>query len=161
LEAEIMRALASLVCGFIFGWGLFISGMLLPTKVLGFLDFLAIPSGNWDPSLAVVMAAGLAVTATGYALLRPRTPLFESHNQWPKQTAIDTPLVAGSTLFGIGWGLVGLCPGPAIENLATLSPAVIVFVVAMAAGTIAHDLWYARSVAPVSPALAQANVADG
>ncbi len=87
-----MRALASLICGFVFGWGLFISGMLLPTKVLGFLDFLAIPSGNWDPSLAVVMAAGLAVTVAGYALLRPRTPLFESQNQWPTQTAIDTPL---------------------------------------------------------------------
>ena len=156
-----MRALASLICGFVFGWGLFISGMLLPTKVLGFLDFLAIPSGNWDPSLAVVMAAGLAVTATGYALLRPRTPLFESQHQWPTQTAIDTPLVAGSTLFGIGWGLVGLCPGPAIENLATLSPAVIVFVVAMAVGTAAHDFWLAHSSAPATGALANTAAADG
>jgi uncharacterized protein len=156
-----MRALASLICGFVFGWGLFISGMLLPTKVLGFLDFLAIPSGNWDPSLAVVMAAGLAVTVAGYALLRSRTPLFESQHQWPTQTAIDTPLVAGSTLFGIGWGLVGLCPGPAIENLATLSPAVIVFVVAMAVGMAAHDFRLARSSAQATGALANTAAADG
>jgi uncharacterized protein len=156
-----MRALASLVCGFVFGWGLFISGMLLPTKILGFLDILAIPSGNWDPSLAVVMAAGLAVTAVGYALLRPRAPLFESQSHWPTATAIDRPLVAGSVLFGLGWGLVGLCPGPAIENLATLSPGVIVFVVAMAVGMAAHNVWQARSAAPSATALAHASAADG
>jgi uncharacterized protein len=156
-----MRALSSLICGFIFGWGLFLSGMLLPTKVLGFLDFLAVPSGNWDPSLAVVMAAGLAVTGVGYAWLRPRTPAFESQIRWPTQTAIDTPLVAGSVLFGIGWGLVGLCPGPAIENLATLSPGVIIFVVAMAIGMAAHNFWQRRSSAPAPRALAHASAADG
>ena len=64
-----MRSLASLVCGYVFGWGLFISGMIRPEKVLGFLDILAIPSGNWDPSLAIVMAAALVVTAAGYASL--------------------------------------------------------------------------------------------
>jgi uncharacterized protein len=156
-----MRALSSLLCGFVFGWGLLISGMTRPDKVLGFLDILAIPSGNWDPSLAIVMGVALAVTGIGYALLRPRTPVFAPASQWPTQTAIDRPLIAGAALFGIGWGLVGLCPGPAIVNLATLSSPVIVFVVAMAAGTIVHDLWYARSVAPGSPALAQANAADG
>ncbi len=156
-----MRALASLVCGFIFGWGLFISGMVLPTKVLGFLDVLAIPSGGWDPSLAVVMAAALAVFGTGYALLRPRAPLLDSRLHLPTQTAIDGPLVAGSALFGVGWGLVGLCPGPAIENLATLSSPVVIFVVAMAVGMIAHDLWQARSAAPDAGALAPAGAADG
>jgi uncharacterized protein len=156
-----MRALASLVCGFIFGWGLFISGMILPTKVLGFLDILAIPSGNWDPSLAVVMVAALAVTGIGYALVRPRTPLFESRMQWPPQTAIDTPLIAGSVLFGVGWGLVGLCPGPAIENLATLSTPVIAFVIAMAVGMAAHDIWQARSAASAARTLAHASAADG
>lgn len=156
-----MRALASLVCGFIFGLGLFISGMIRPDKVLGFLDVLAIPSGNWDPSLAVVMAAALAVTGAGYALARRRTPVFETQNQWPTQTLIDRPLVVGSVLFGVGWGLVGLCPGPAIENLASLSPGIIVFVVAMAVGTIAHDAWYARTVAPETEALAHAGAADG
>jgi uncharacterized protein len=156
-----MRALASLLCGFIFGWGLFVSGMIRPDKVLNFLDVLAIPSGKWDPSLAVVMAVALAVTAIGYALARRRAPIFEAQNQWPTQSAIDRPLIVGSVLFGIGWGLVGLCPGPAIANLATLSSPVIVFVVAMAIGTLLHDLWYARSIAPAAPSLAQANVADG
>ncbi len=156
-----MRALASLFCGFVFGWGLFISGMIRPDKVLNFLDILAIPSGKWDPSLAVVMAAALVVTGIGYALARRRAPVFERQNQWPTQTAIDRPLIAGSVLFGVGWGLVGLCPGPAIANLATLSAPVIVFVVAMALGTLVHDFWYARGTAPAAPSLAQANVADG
>src|SRR5580700_5795965 len=115
-----MPALASLLCGFIFGLGLVISGMVQTTKVLGFLDILGIWNGTWDPSLIVVMAAGLVVTA------------------------IDRPLLAGAALFGIGWGLVGLCPGPAIADLATLSPGVIVFVVAMAVGMAAHDLWQSR-----------------
>ncbi len=156
-----MRALASLVCGFIFGCGLFISGMIRPDKVLGFLDVFAIPSGNWDPSLAVVMAAALAVTGLGYALARRRVPLLESENQWPMQTAIDRPLVAGAVLFGLGWGLVGLCPGPAIENLATLSPPVVVFVVTMAVGMIAHDLWQARAAALAARDLADATAVDG
>jgi uncharacterized protein len=156
-----MRSLASLVCGFIFGWGLFISGMIRPTKVLGFLDVLAIPSGNWDPSLAIVMGAALVVSGAGYALLRSRTPLLATQNQWPTATAIDRPLVAGSILFGSGWGLVGLCPGPAIENLATLSPGVIVFVVAMAAGMAAQNFWQGRSAAPASHTLAHAGAADG
>ena len=115
-----MRALASLACGFIFGWGLLISGMVMPTKVLGFLDIFAIANGGWDPSLAVVMAAALAVSGLGYALLRPSAPLLDTQIHLPTQTAIDPPLFVGSVLFGVGWGLVGLCPGPAIENLATL-----------------------------------------
>ncbi|HUZ33970.1 MAG TPA: DUF6691 family protein [Xanthobacteraceae bacterium] len=154
-----MRALASLVCGFVFGWGLFISGMIRPDKVLRFLDVLAIPSGNWDPSLAVVMAAALAVALVGYALARRRTPVFAAANEWPSQTAIDRPLVGGAALFGVGWGLVGLCPGPALENLASRSPSVIIFVIAMAVGTLAHDVWYVRAGA--TPALTQAKVADG
>jgi uncharacterized membrane protein YedE/YeeE len=155
-----MRALASLICGYVFGWGLFISGMMWPDKVLSFLDVLAIPSGGWDPSLAVVMAAALVVTGIGYALARRRTPAFADKNEWPTQTAVDRPLVAGASLFGVGWGLVGLCPGPAVANLATLSTPVIVFVVAMALGTVAHDLWYARSLSGNTTSLAAAN-ADG
>jgi uncharacterized membrane protein YedE/YeeE len=156
-----MRALASLFCGFVFGWGLFISGMIRPDKVLNFLDILAIPSGKWDPSLAVVMATALVVTGIGYALARRRAPVFERQNQWPSQTAIDRPLIAGSVLFGIGWGLVGLCPGPAIENLATLSSPVIIFVVAMAAGMAAHNFWQARAAASAASTLAPASAADG
>lgn len=143
-----MRSIASLVFGYIFGWGLYISGMIRTDKVLGFLDVLAIPSGRWDPSLAFVMGAALAVTAAGYAFAHRRRPALAVENQWPTQRVIDRPLVLGSVLFGVGWGLVGLCPGPAIENLASLSPQLIVFVVAMAAGTLAYDLWPARETAP-------------
>jgi uncharacterized protein len=154
-----MPILASLICGFIFGAGLVISHMVQPAKVLGFLDVLAIPSGQWDPSLIVVMAAALVVAGIGYALIRPRTPLFAPSSRWPTATAIDRPLVTGAALFGIGWGLVGLCPGPAIADLATLSPGVIVFVIAMVVGMVAHDLWQSGAVKQVEQKLATA--ADG
>jgi uncharacterized membrane protein YedE/YeeE len=138
-----MLLLASLACGFIFGWGLLISGMVKPEKVLGFLDIF----GAWDPSLAVVMAAGLAVSSAGYLLAARRPPLLARQREWSSKRAIDRPLIVGSALFGVGWGLVGLCPGPAIENLATLSPRVIVFVIAMAGGMALHDAWQRRQLA--------------
>ena len=144
------RTLAAFACGLIFGFGLLISGMMQPAKVLAFLDIF----GAWDPSLAVVMAAALAVSVAGYALARKRVqPLFDTRSLWPTATAIDRPLVAGSVLFGIGWGMVGLCPGPALENLATLSPQVIVFVIAMALGMLAQNLWSKRKSSQ-TPALA-------
>jgi uncharacterized protein len=150
-----MLWLAGFVCGFIFGLGLLISGMTQPTKVLGFLDLF----GAWDPSLAVVMASALAVSGVGFAVVKQRAPLLAPQNQWPTRTDIDRPLLAGSALFGIGWGLVGLCPGPALENLATLSPRVIVFVAAMAAGMMLHDFWQIQRPARVE--LAKAGAADG
>ena len=151
-----MPALASLLCGFIFGAGLVISHMVQTTKVLGFLDVFGIPNGTWDPSLIVVMAAGLLVTGIGFALIRPCTPVFAPRGLWPTATDIDRPLITGAALFGIGWGLVGLCPGPAIADLATLSPGVIVFVIAMAVGMAAHDLWQARGARQVEQKLATA-----
>jgi len=141
-EAE-MLALAGLVCGFVFGWGLLVSGMMHPAKVLAFLDVF----GAWDPSLLIVMAAALAVGSAGYAIARPRTPLYAACNLWPEKTTIDAGLVIGAALFGLGWGLSGLCPGPAIENLATLSPRLIVFVIAMALGMAAHDARQQRRLA--------------
>jgi uncharacterized membrane protein YedE/YeeE len=116
-----MPALASLICGFMFGWGLTVSGMIQPTKVLAFLDIFGIANGTWDPSLAVVMAAGLTIASIGYALARRRPPLFEKESLWPTKKGIDRSLLWGALLFGVGWGLVGLCPGPAVANLATLS----------------------------------------
>ena len=134
--------LAGLLCGLIFGFGLLISGMMQPTKVLGFLDLFG---GAWDPSLAVVMAAALAVAAAGYALARRQgQPLFAAQSLWPTARQLDGPLVTGAVLFGIGWGLVGLCPGPAIENLATGSVRVLVFVVAMVAGMLLQRAWQQR-----------------
>jgi uncharacterized protein len=156
-----MPVLASLLCGFVFGCGLVVSGMIQPTKVLGFLDVFGIPSGNWDPSLAVVMAAGLMVAGIGYAVVRRRPPLFEKESLWPTKTDIDRCLLSGALLFGIGWGLVGLCPGPAIVNLATLSVPVVVFVIAMGIGTLTHDLWLARAAVPTLSRLAGMTPADG
>ena len=133
-----MRMIASLFCGLVFGAGLLISGMVQPTKVLGFLDIF----GAWDPSLAVVMVAALAVSVPGFRLASGRSqPLLDTHSFWPTKRDIDSPLVVGAALFGIGWGLVGLCPGPALESLATLSPGIIAFVAAMAGGMALHDFW--------------------
>jgi uncharacterized membrane protein YedE/YeeE len=160
-----MPILASLVCGYVFGWGLTISGMIQPAKVLGFLDVFGIPSGTWDPSLAVVMAAGLVVAGIGYALARRQPPLFAAKSLWPTRQDIDRPLIAGAALFGIGWGLVGLCPGPAIANLATLSGRVIIFVIAMAFGMLVREMWQSRSAAlaehGLAGGMAQAPSADG
>ena len=134
--------MASLVaaagCGIVFGFGLIVSDMVQPLKVLNFLDLF----GRFDPSLLVVMAAALAVTGLGYALARSRGhPYLAPEGYWPKAGGIDAQLIAGAALFGLGWGLVGLCPGPALADLATLDPQVIAFVIAMVAGMVAHDVW--------------------
>ena len=142
--------LAALVCGVVFGFGLAISGMTQPNRVLGFLDVLGLASGRWDPTLAFVMLGALAVAAPGFLLARRRArPLFAPAAAWPSQRDIDRPLLAGAVLFGIGWGLVGLCPGPAIANLATLSSRIVAFVIAMAVGMLALDLWR-RTVGRIS-----------
>ena len=110
---------------------------------------------------ATVMAAALAVSVPGFMLAqqRPR-PLLARHYFWPSKSGIDLPLVTGAALFGVGWGLVGLCPGPALESLATLSPGVIVFVVAMAAGMVFHDLWQ-KSQPAIQRSNPLAGAADG
>ena len=136
-----MQVLVALICGLIFGWGLLISGMLQPTKVIGFLDIF----GAWDASLAVVMAAALVVSGAGFRIVAARArPLLAAQRMWPSKGDIDSPLVIGAALFGVGWGLVGLCPGPALENLATLSPRVMAFVAAMGFGMIIYSLWDRR-----------------
>jgi len=153
-----MLALASLLCGFIFGCGLLVSDMVSPAKVLAFLDVL----GAWDPSLAVVMAAALVVTWIGFAIARRRgRPLLDAQCDWPTKTAVDAPLVIGAVMFGAGWGLVGLCPGPAVANLATLSPPVLLFVAAMLAGMTLHDLWQRRRTTAAPSPSATPVEADG
>jgi hypothetical protein len=131
-------------CGLIFGLGLLISGMTEPDKVLGFLDFF----GAWDATLALVMAGAVAVGSAGFALARRRkAPLLASAFAWPSRSEIDAPLLVGSVLFGIGWGLAGICPGPALVNLEGLSPPIIAFVAAMVAGMFGYELWQRRGAA--------------
>jgi uncharacterized membrane protein YedE/YeeE len=137
--------LGALLSGLVFGFGLVISGMTQPARVLGFLDIF----GVWDPTLAFVMGAALAVSLPGFYFARRRErPLLTARFRWPTRSEIDAPLIGGAALFGIGWGLVGLCPGPAIVNLATFLPQIIVFVVAMGAGMLALDRWRGGRVKP-------------
>ena len=121
----------ALFSGLVFGVGLALSGMLNPSKVSGFLDIF----GLWDPSLAFVMGGGIAINAAGYFfLVKKGKPLFTSDFHLPKTAVIDRPLLAGSALFGVGWGMAGLCPGPALSSL-FLNPAdMILFVFIMCAG---------------------------
>ena len=108
------------------------------------------------------MFAALVVSNAGFALARRRQrPILAPKSLWPLKTDVDRPLVIGSALFGIGWGLVGLCPGPALENLATLSPRVIVFVIAMAAGMVMYDLWQTHRAAPTEQEEKLAGASEG
>ena len=127
--------LIALGAGLLFGAGLAVSGMHDPAKVLGFLDIATIASGGWDPSLAFVMAGGLAVTLPAFWYARRRTaPLAAPAFQAPTATAIDRRLMLGALVFGVGWGLVGYCPGPALAALAFGAAGTILFVLAMIAG---------------------------
>lgn len=129
------RILAALVVGLVFGLGLTISQMIDPAKVLGFLDVAGIADGSWDPSLALVMASGLAVAFVGFRLVLPRgTPVFADRFQLPTRRELDARLLAGSAIFGVGWGLAGICPGPAITALGLGYTDVALFVAAMLAG---------------------------
>jgi uncharacterized membrane protein YedE/YeeE len=126
-----MPLISAIVAGIVFGAGLTISDMVNPARVLNFLDF----AGSWDATLLFVMASGLAVTAVGYRLIfRRSAPLCGDQFNLPTQQQIDLPLVGGAALFGVGWGLAGICPGPALTDLATLQPKVLLFVIAMLAG---------------------------
>jgi uncharacterized membrane protein YedE/YeeE len=126
-----MRVLAALIAGLLFGLGLTISGMINPAKVLGFLDV----AGDWDPSLALVMAAAIPIAAAGFAIGKKReAPLCARAFILPTKTAIDIRLIAGAVMFGVGWGLAGYCPGPALASLGFAGWRTAVFVAALAAG---------------------------
>ncbi len=126
-----MQVIIALLSGILFGLGLAISGMANPAKVLNFFDAL----GSFDPSLALVMAGALSVTLIGYRLvLKRHAPLFADRFQLPTSKDLDGRLIGGSALFGLGWGLSGFCPGPAIASLVTLSPEPVIFIIAMLAG---------------------------
>lgn len=128
----------SFAVGMLFGLGLSISEMINPARVIGFLDV----SGRWDATLVLVMAGALAVTGTLFPLIsRRRLSLLGQKFALPVKTQVDRPLVLGAAIFGIGWGLGGLCPGPALAGLASGSPEVMLFVAAMIAGQ-----WFAGHI---------------
>lgn len=130
-----MKTLVAGLCGVVFGAGLAISGMTNPAKVQAFLDVF----GPWDPTLAFVMGGALAVSAAGYRLARGRERAWLGDAlAIPTRSDLDAALVGGAALFGIGWGLVGLCPGPALANLFRGSSEIALFVVAMLAGMLLH-----------------------
>jgi uncharacterized membrane protein YedE/YeeE len=130
------RLVVAFACGLLFALGLAISGMTHPAKILAFLDF----AGVWDPSLACVMAGGVLVNVVLFRVaFRRGSPLLASSFALPDKRAIDGRLVGGAAVFGIGWGLGGFCPGPAVVSLAGGAAPVIVFVVAMLAGMAIHD----------------------
>ncbi|MCG8494069.1 MAG: YeeE/YedE family protein [Sneathiellales bacterium] len=119
------------IAGVLFGFGLALSGMLSPGKVIGFLDV----AGNWDPSLAFVMGGAVAITVVSFRLLLKRpVPVFDSKFHLPTSNDIDKRLIIGAGLFGLGWGIGGLCPGPALSSLAYADPRIVVFVAAMVTG---------------------------
>ena len=130
--------LAALLAGALFGAGLLVSGMANPAKVKGFLDL----AGAWDPSLAFVMAAAVAIGVAGFRIAGMRTySMLGLPMRLPTARTIDHRLLAGALLFGIGWGLAGFCPGPALVALASGLPAAWIFAAAMAAGMLLFDLY--------------------
>ncbi|KQP60615.1 YeeE/YedE family protein [Methylobacterium sp. Leaf108] len=129
------RLLSALAAGLVFGFGLSLSGMLDPVRVRGFLDV----GGAWDPSLMAVLGGAVTVSALGTLIQRRLArPAFDARFEIPAGRRIDPPLVIGSALFGIGWGLAGLCPGPAVAALSSGAVPVLVFVGAMAVGMGVH-----------------------
>ena len=131
----VLRVLAALVSGLVFGLGLAVSGMMNPAKVIGFLDV----AGDWDPTLIFVMVGALLVAVPAYRFIPRRgRPVLEEGFSLPKGRSVDRPLVLGSGLFGVGWGLVGFCPGPAVAALGTGLAPVFAFVAAMLAGMALH-----------------------
>ncbi|GEL41862.1 membrane protein [Methylorubrum extorquens] len=123
--------------GLLFGIGLLVSGMANPAKVLAFLDV----TGRWDPSLAFVMAGAVAVSAAGYRVARRRgRPVLAPRLEIPTRRDLDPRLLVGAALFGVGWGLVGLCPGPALTILSVVPAPAATFVAAMAVGMLMFRL---------------------
>ena len=131
-----MANLIALLSGLLFGLGLIVSGMANPAKVQGFLDI----TRAWDPSLAFVMGGAIAVASLAFALARRRQSAWSGALlEWPAAAGIDSRLLAGGALFGIGWGLAGFCPGPALVAMSSGMTEAWIFGAAMIAGMVLHD----------------------
>ncbi|MDB5782088.1 YeeE/YedE family protein [Caballeronia mineralivorans] len=145
-----MRNLSSLLAGLLFGFGLILSGMANPAKVLGFLDL----AGQWDPSLAFVMIGAIALASIGFfASRRAGNPLLDQTKHLPAKKKIDVQLIVGSAIFGVGWGIAGFCPGPAVVAAGAARTAAVIFLAAMLAGMLVFkllDAW--RNIEPNSNA---------
>ncbi len=139
--------LSAFGAGLLFGIGLWLSGMANPRKVLDFLDV----TGNWDPSLLLVMGGAVAVTAAFFrpVVLKRPAPLLGGRFYAPERNDIDLPLVLGAAIFGIGWGIGGYCPGPALTALSNLNVEAFAFVAAMIAGGLLHGLFERRGLPAV------------
>ena len=133
-----MSGIAAFLAGLVFGIGLIISGMSDPSKVIGFLDV----TGSWDPSLAFVMAGAILVGFLAFARARRRTKaVLGGAMQLPSRRDVDAPLLLGSAAFGVGWGLAGFCPGPAVVSFGSGQDKAAVFVIAMLAGMLLYALF--------------------
>jgi len=147
----VKSSLAAFAAGLLFAVGLAISGMTQPTKVVGFLDV----TGNWDPSLAMVMAGALAVYVVAFPLIRKRSaPLLSAAFDIPTRRDFTVPLVGGAVLFGLGWGVAGFCPGPAVAALGAGMSESYLFV-----GTMLAGMWIAGRFAPAAGSAQAASMA--
>ncbi|KAB2711050.1 hypothetical protein FHW20_001511 [Ochrobactrum intermedium] len=136
-QSAFARLSVTLIAGAIFGFGLSLSGMIDPARVTGFLN---IASGHWDPSLAFVLGGALLVAIPGVLLQRRMArPVLGQFFHLPEKTEIDRRLIAGSAIFGAGWGLAGFCPGPVVSALSMGLPQVWLFVAMMCLGMLFHD----------------------
>ncbi|EUB99331.1 protein of unknown function DUF395 YeeE/YedE [Rhizobium sp. CF080] len=141
MTRQLLQTVAALVSGTVFGFGLALSGMLDPTRVQGFLDIF----GAWDPSLVFVLGGAVLVAFMGIQIMdRMARPTFDDTFHVPAKREIDAPLVIGSALFGLGWGIGGFCPGPAIASLSVGLGQSFLFVAAMLVGMTIHDRMWSR-----------------
>lgn len=141
MTGNIYQVGAALASGIVFGLGLSLSGMLNPVRVQGFLDVF----GNWDPSLAFVLGGAVAIAFVGVQVMKKmRHPAFDDSFHVPTNRRIDASLVIGSALFGLGWGIGGFCPGPAVASLSVGIPQTALFVVAMLIGMTVYDRAWSR-----------------
>ena len=153
-----MKNLGGLIAGILFGAGLVVAGMTDPAKVLAFLTLNA----NWDATLIFVLGAAVVVTTIGYRLVGYRAaPLFDSDFHAPTSTLIDVRLLGGAAVFGLGWGIAGFCPGPALVGVMTLDPRAAVFMAAFVVGLVIYERWLSPASPQVVPSATDAATADG
>lgn len=141
MNKKVMHNISGLIAGVLFGAGLVSAGMTDPNKVLAFLTL----NQAWDPTLIFVLGSAVVVTFIGYRLVATRhAPLFDEDFHAPTSTLVDKRLLGGAAVFGLGWGITGFCPGPALVGLMTLDPRAAVFLVAFVAGLLIYERWFSR-----------------